>query len=192
MSLRFEIIQYLIDVFGYQRYLELGCRTAEKNILSVSHINCEYKDSVDINRNGNNYVMTTDKFFETTPDTQKYDIIFIDADHEKNAVLRDVENSLRRLNEGGVIVCHDVNPPSKKHLQPRFCNNSWEAWAHLRSTRKDLEMYAVDVDMVGVIRKGSQTLWSTPIEPTWEYLDLNRKKLLNLITEQQFKEKFKS
>jgi hypothetical protein len=192
MKYRFDVIQYLIDTFGYERYLELGCRQAHKQgVISVEHIQCKHKDSVDINSNGNNYVMTTDKFFETTPDTQKYDIIFIDADHEKNAVLRDIENALLRLNDGGTIICHDINPPTEQHLQPRFCNNCWETWAHLRSTRYDLEMYAVDVDMVGVIRKGSQTVWDKLVEATWEYLQKHKTDLLNLISVKQFKDKYK-
>jgi hypothetical protein len=191
MKLRFDIIQYLINTLGYTSYLELGCRLAENSKLSIDHIQCLHKDSVDINSNGNNYVMSTNKFFDTIDPSKKYDIIFIDADHEKSAVKNDILNALKHLNDFGCIVCHDINPKSEMYLAPRYCNNAWETWAELRSTNSEIEMYALDVDMTGVIRKGSQTLYSKNIEYTWNYLDSNRTELLNVIDIETFKQIFK-
>jgi predicted O-methyltransferase YrrM len=36
-----------------------------------------------------------------------FDLIFIDGDHRRESVRRDVENSLKILAPGGAIVCHD-------------------------------------------------------------------------------------
>ena len=77
------------------------------------------------------------------------------------------------------------------YLAPRYCNNAWETWAELRSTNSEIEMYALDVDMTGVIRKGSQQLYSKNIEYTWKYLDGNRTELLNVIDIETFKQIFK-
>lgn len=187
MNLRFDIIQYLINIFNYTSYLELGCRPAENNKLSIDHIQCKYKDSVDIRAHGNNYIMSTDEFFNTIDKSKKYDIIFIDADHEKTAVKKDIMNSLNHLNDNGCIICHDINPPAEHYLKPRYCNNAWETWAELRSTRSDLEMYALPVDMVGVIRKGYQNIYTDKVEYTWNYLNSNRIELLNLIDINTFK-----
>lgn len=49
---------------------------------------------------------TTDNFFENN--TEKYDCIFIDADHSYAGVKKDYENALRYINEGGVIIFHDI------------------------------------------------------------------------------------
>ena len=182
-----DVINYLIKKFEYTKFLEIGVRE-NNGILSINHINCEHKDGVDIMPGRCNYTMTSDKFFETIPETRMYDIIFVDGDHEKGQVLRDVENSLKHLNPNGVILCHDINPISEMHLQTRYCNNCWEAWAELRSTRSDLEMYALNIDLgPGIIRKGNQELYTDKIESSWNYLDANRKQLLNEITVNEFK-----
>ena len=173
-----DIINYLIEIKKYTRFLEIGVRGG-----SLNKIKCEHIDGVDITYRGNNYVMSSDEFFETIPADQMYDIIYVDGCHEKTQVLKDIENSLKHLNDGGTILCHDINPPDKKLLDPRFCNNCWEAWAQLRSTREDLEMYALDIDFgPGIIRRGSQSLYDDEIESSWDYLNNNRKQLLNEIT----------
>lgn len=183
-----DIINYLIQTRKYSRFLEIGVRWN-----SLNKIKCEHKDGVDIsNSSGVNYVMTSDKFFESIPADQMYDIIYVDGDHEKNQVLKDIENSLKHLNEGGIILCHDINPPEEWLLTPTKCNNSWEAWAHLRSTRSDLKMYALNIDLgPGIIYKGSQEIYSDKFESSWHYLDTHRKQLLNEISIERFKEIFK-
>ena len=181
-----DIINYLIDINGYSRFLEIGVRNNEGK-MSIDHIKCEHRDGVDIMPNRANYTMTSDQFFEMIPADQMYDIIFVDGDHEKTQVLKDVENSLKHLNPGGTILCHDINPPEEFYLASRYCNNCWEAWAELRSTRPDLEMYALNIDFgPGIIRRGSQSLYDDEIEASWDYLNSNRKQLLNEITVEEF------
>lgn len=191
MVSRFELIQYLIDTLNYQRYLELGCRMTEFKKLSIDSVNCKHKDSVDVNRNGNNYVMTTDDFFKGLNESDKWDIIFIDANHDKEYVKRDIENSLKHLTVNGCIICHDVSPPEEKYLVKRFCSSAWETWADLRATRNDLQMYvmptSVDPVGVGVIRFGYQVTYDAPIEYTWNFLNSNRTSLLNIVDIDTFK-----
>jgi hypothetical protein len=136
--------------------------------------------------------MTSDEFFRTIDKSKTYDIIYVDGDHERTQVKRDILNSLNHLNENGLIVCHDINPLEEFLLIPRYCNNAWEAWADLRSTNHDLEMYALNIDHgPGIIRKGAQQLYTDHIEYTWQYLNMNRKQLLNEISVEEFKEIFK-
>ena len=188
MEAHFHLIQYLIDKMGYKTYVEIGVRKNGTK-LSIDHINCTEKIGVDILNRGQKYVMTSDEFFNTIEPTQKYDIIFIDGDHEKTQLNCDIINALKHLNENGSIVVHDINPSEERLLVPRFCNNSWEAFAKLRSEREDLAMYAFDIEAVGVgvIRKGHQILYTNPIEYTWEYLNTHRKELLNVIDLDKFK-----
>jgi predicted O-methyltransferase YrrM len=53
--------------------------------------------------------MTSDEFFAANQFT--FDIVFIDGLHDQ--VAKDIENSLRVLNPGGIIVMHDCNPTTK-------------------------------------------------------------------------------
>ena len=183
-----DVINYFIKTYKYKRFLEIGVRDG-----SIFAVDCDYKDGVDINVNSDaNYIMPSDKFFEKIPEDQMYDIIFVDGEHEKSAVLRDIINSLKHLTPGGTILCHDVNPPSSYHLHKDLCNNAWETWAELRSTREDLEMFSLNVNMgPGIIRRGKQKLYKNKVEHTWEYLDTNRKELLNEITLDEFYKKYK-
>jgi len=57
-------------------------------------------------KNVTQFKMTTDSFFEQTK--EKYDLIFIDASHSYTAVINDTNNSIDHLNNGGIIVWHDV------------------------------------------------------------------------------------
>jgi predicted O-methyltransferase YrrM len=50
---------------------------------------------------------TTNDFFKTN--TQKYDCIFIDADHNYEGVKTDFENSLNFLNKDGYLIFHDIS-----------------------------------------------------------------------------------
>jgi len=51
----------------------------------------------------------TDNFFNKVIDeSYKYDIIFIDADHSYEGVLKDYNNALKHLNDNGLLIFHDI------------------------------------------------------------------------------------
>lgn len=58
--------------------------------------------------------ITTDEFFASIPDSEKFDVIFIDADHKFTSVTKDFQNSLLHLNREGIILVHDLVPKSKE------------------------------------------------------------------------------
>jgi hypothetical protein len=174
-----EIIQFFIDKFKYQSYLELGIRDSNN---TFNHINCKIKEGVDINNEClPTYCMTTNKFFETVGKNKTWDIIFIDASHEKNQVLRDFDNALARLNENGTIIMDDINPTEPFLLSPIFCDNAWEAFAEL-GKRSDIQMHAITPSYFGFVRKGQQTPHSLEIQPTFEFLNQHREEIVRPIT----------
>lgn len=179
MKLRKDLINFFIDKYNYTSYLEIGVKYED---ATFNHINCTNKEGVDPKHGCTTHEMTSDEFFNTISKDKKWDIIFIDGYHEKTQVKRDIENSLNHLNVNGTIVCHDVNPRVKEWLEPKICWNAWEAFAELRSTRNDLVMHGLTFDHLGFIRNGRQSLWSIPIESTWEYLDTHRKDLMQELT----------
>lgn len=174
-----EIINYFVNKYGYKSYLELGLRDINNTFV---HVNCVEKESVDINAYcGATHIMTTDQFFETVGKEKTWDIIFIDADHEKTQVLKDFENSLERLNPNGTIIMDDINPTEDWLLTPQFCHNAWEAFAEL-SKRKDIEIHAVTPSFAGFVRRGKQKPHSLEIESSFSFLNINRTKLVRPIT----------
>lgn len=137
--------------------------------------------------------MTSDEFFADC-NNKSFDIIFIDGMHLEDFVHRDIENSLRCLAKGGIIVVHDCNPPTEFHQRlvyevngefPPWNGTVWRGWLNFR-TRWNLSMCVVDTDYgVGLIRRGLQI----PIrqsEMTYTEFSEKRSKLLPLISVKKF------
>jgi hypothetical protein len=175
----YPIINHFIEKYKYKSYLEFGVRDKTN---TYNFINCEDKSGVDINPNcGPDYIMTTDDFFKSIPKDKKWDIIFIDADHEKNQVMKDFINSLEHLNFNGTIIMDDINPFTEELTKPEYCHNAWEVFATLRKERSDLEMYTIYSSFCGVVRWGKQKTHNLNIESNFKFLNENRKELLNVL-----------
>jgi len=191
---RWHIINYLIQKYNYKSYLEIGI----SNGLCFKEIVIDKKDGVDTCPSEYvNHLMTSDQYFEKLKDTDKYDIIFIDGLHQDYQVYKDIINALKHLNENGIILCHDMNPPHELCQSENMIamgpwnGNGWKAFAKLRSTRKDLEMYVINTDWgLGVIRKGKQKLIPIPFILSYEFLEDNRDEILNLIEVEDFYKMF--
>ena len=187
---RTEIIQVLINKTQAKKYLEIGMGPG----LNFSNIQCDYKICVDPTPTVPvTFSLTSDDFFAQNNET--FDIIFIDGLHWSEQVYNDIVNSLNVLNEGGYIICHDMNPHSEfiqRYPQPKseseWTGDCWKAWVKLRSERNDLNMCVVNTDYgCGVITKGNQTTINVDGELTWEILDNDRTNLLNLVSVDDFK-----
>lgn len=188
---RTEIIQSLIDKTLAKKYLEIGMGPG----INFNDIVCDYKICVDPTPTVPvTFTLTSDDFFDQNEET--FDIIFIDGLHWSEQVYKDITNSLKILNEGGYIICHDMNPHLEfiqRYPQPKveseWTGDCWRAWVKLKSERDDINMCVVNTDYgCGVITKGEQKLITIDEELTWDVLDNNRYQLLNLISVDEFKE----
>jgi len=61
---------------------------------------------------------TSDDYFARKKSTDRLDVVFIDGLCAYGQSLKDVINSLDNLNESGVIVMHDCNPPHEAAALP--------------------------------------------------------------------------
>jgi hypothetical protein len=191
MNNRTTIIQLLINKINAKSYLEIGV----DNSTNFNNIRCEKKISVDPNINTDaTFYLTSDDFFKQNND--QFDIIFIDGLHHADQVLRDIENSLKCLHNDGYIVCHDMNPIKEEHqIIPyqigTWNGDCWKAFVHLKEKRPDLEMCVVDIDHgCGIIKKGQQDLLNITQELTFQNFTSNKKEWLNLISFNEFMEKY--
>lgn len=149
---RMDLINQLISSMGYTRYLEIGCfRNVCFDLIRAPH-----KVGVDPVKGGT-HRMTSDAFFAQNHET--FDCIFIDGLHEYSQVVRDVDNALKVLADGGVILMHDCLPTSYlaqidgASLADYWNGDTWKAAVELR-TRPQIDMAVVQIDHgVGVIRK---------------------------------------
>jgi hypothetical protein len=196
---RYDIINRIIENKGYKDYLEIGVRDGE----CFKEICCENKIGVDPNPTSNHttHIMTSDVFFERLDQDKKFDLIFIDGLHLDFQVDRDIENSLKHLSEGGTIVLHDCNPPTKHHAaeSPVFtypANGNWNGTVYLsliklRLYKNDVKLVTVDTDWgVGILTKDvSESLDAFPNDAiSWEFFYSYRNEILDLISPDEFDE----
>ena len=189
MKNRDELINYLITKIDAQSYLEIGIADGSNHIK----IKCKHKMGVDPNSAVSQvtHQMTSDRFF--SQNKNMFDVIFVDGLHVYEQVYKDIINSLKFLNKNGYIICHDMNPPTEKHqavprLQRQWTGDCWKAWAQIRTERNDLTMHVVDMDWgCGVIKFGDQQHLLIDINKlNYEFLENNRKSVLNLISTEDF------
>ena len=191
MKNRDELINYLIKKIDAQSYLEIGICDGSNH----KKIQCKNKIGVDPNSGSSEvtYQITSDTFFYHNKGM--FDVIFVDGLHVYEQVYKDIINSLKFLNKNGYVICHDMNPPTEQHQavprpigQRQWNGDCWKAWARIRSERNDLTMHVVDMDWgCGVIKFGNQQPLLIDINKlNYEFLENNRKSVLNLISTEDF------
>ena len=189
---RWDMIEYLIKKNNYKKYLEIGC---DQNQL-FSRINIQNKVGVDP-ASGGNVRETSDNFFEKNKDM--FDIIFIDGLHIYEQVKKDILNSIKYLNDEGVILIHDCLPDSMaKQAVPRYKmqwnGDVWKAIVDLRRNT-ELEIFTCEIDQgIGIIKKNKNTSIlkiDKPIEKLkFEDYYENYKNYMRIISLEEFKKKF--
>jgi len=113
-----KIVQNTISRKKYKSYLEIGCFNNDL----FNHINCEKKVGVDP-YSGGTLRETSDYFFSKNKET--FDCIFIDGLHIYQQVKKDIFNSIKSLNQNGVIFIHDCLPNNIFQQAVPRCINGW-------------------------------------------------------------------
>jgi len=157
-----ELIVQVVKLMNCQKYLELGVWYGS-NITKVKEV-CNYSIGVDMTdqRKYKNYdfiISSTDDFFKNN--TETFDIIFIDADHNFESVKKDFVNSLEILNEYGIIFLHDTDPLDEYWAQMNFCGDSYKMLDWINETYPELNIFTLPITEAGltmVNRKGDRRI----------------------------------
>ena len=187
-----DIINFYIKKYNLKSYLEIGTRHKSDNFDKII---AQEKFCIDPDKNANaDFIMTSDNFFEIC--NKKFDIVFVDGLHEAHQVYRDIINSINHLNDGGVIICHDINPAKfengydfeEYNSVDMWNGDCWKGFIKYRYI-SDYECYVLPEDEadVGVIDTNVKTSLTEKIrfnigELTFNDLDTNRTVLLNIKT----------
>jgi SAM-dependent methyltransferase len=148
---RIGIISRLLETAPGRSYLEIGC-DANTTFHSVPTI-----DKVGVDpAAGGTLRMTSDDFFAQNKAT--FDVIFIDGLHIYEQAKKDLDNALKVVNPGGVILLHDLLPVTWLEQEVPRINATWtgDIWklAFEYSRREDLVFQLVTADRgVGIVRK---------------------------------------
>jgi hypothetical protein len=199
---RFEIINHLIKKYNFKNYLEIGVYKGE----NIRKIIAPHKDGVDPTVELGqtipeiNYPVTSDEFFDLIKDHPeiKYDIIFIDGLHHSDQVDKDIDNAFKHLVDNGIIVLHDCNPSKEEYtLVPRrtgiWHGDVYKSALNFR-LKYPFKFITVDDDCgCGVIFNNvaeDNICLHNELEEgnkSWDYFNINRNRLLNLISPDDFK-----
>jgi predicted O-methyltransferase YrrM len=175
---RLDLINLAIKKSNAKKYLEIGC---DKNKI-FRNIDVEYKIGVDPSRGGT-HRMTSDEFFASN--TESFDVIFIDGLHYYDQVSKDFYNSLKFLNDGGIIILHDMLPLSEGEAVvpiPEVLPYTWvgDVWrlAFNLSNNENIVFKLVLIDNgCGIAWKGNQVSKNFKFNDTWKFYEKNWKNL---------------
>ena len=185
---RYDIINKIISKRNYLSYLEIGCFQNE----NFDQINIKNKIGVDP-VSGGNVRMTSDQFFKQN--SNKFDIIFIDGLHVYEQVIKDIFNSIKILNQNGIILIHDCLPRKLWYQTPTRMSNTWngDVWKAIVECRtlEGIDTYTCLADEgIGVIKvQKNNNLLNIKLSnfKKLKYKDYytNRQNLMNIISSEK-------
>ncbi|SHJ21292.1 class I SAM-dependent methyltransferase [Desulfosporosinus lacus] len=131
-----DFIVHLASLVRPKVYVELGlyhCALFNRIIPFAEKL-----IGVDISAESGSYMQQSSKtrFFKgTTQDFAKevmsnplkIDMLFIDADHSKEAVLQDFKDFFPFVAPHGLILLHDTHPGNEQMMQPEWCGTAYLA-----------------------------------------------------------------
>ena len=167
----------MIDLHGYNRYLEVGCGNDD----TFAEIICRTKVGVD-STSGGTLRMTSDEFF--AQNDEKFDLIFIDGYHHHDQVFKDITNALAALTTRGMLVLHDCSPRNPYEEGPHRCYTAWRAFAQFRDhPRLDSMVCNFDYGVGLIMQRPNRSPFDVGLsmdELTFDDLVENRVEILNL------------
>jgi len=125
-TLHEQLIPMLVSGIGAESYLEMG---THKN-QTISKVNCEKRTGVDMNAVALNGAimlnMTTEEFIKGhAAFNAPYDFVFIDADHDFDAIKNDFLGIWPHVSPEGLVLFHDSNPATTADTKHEACSDSW-------------------------------------------------------------------
>lgn len=178
------------EKYKFNNYLELGIAQAD----TWNNIRVKNKVGVDANPNckiDGVVISTTDEYFLNLNKDVQFDLVFIDACHEKHHVKNDFLNSFNHLSDGGIIVLHDINSWTEEGALPYSSHgNCYEFWISLVDNYKEncfsFSGFGIHQDYVGLFFKNGLSNIDVEIfgdmEYGYKFLCENREKYLNSIS----------
>lgn len=145
-----QIIASILNASNFDSYLELGigygvclrhisaaCPGARVTAVDVRPLP-GYDKGIPANRIDWRIGVTTDEFFDKNED--RFDAVFIDADHSSKQVRIDFDNAVKCLNPDGIIFLHDTYPPNVEFTVPNRCSDSFKVYLDLSANHQLFEV----------------------------------------------------
>ena len=150
---------------GRCNYLEIGCNK-NQNFNSIA-LTRQEKTGVDPVQGGN-ILSTSDEFFKNNK--KKFDVIFVDGLHHYEQCQKDILNSLKFIDNYGIIFIHDLLPRNWKiehvpRLNDNWTGDIWKVAVEIHNS-ENLDFYIANIDSgVGCVF----------VKPNYKYKSMNNK-----------------
>ncbi len=149
-----DFIVHLASIIQPQIYVELGlyqCAVFNRIIPFAQQL-----IGIDIEPSAGKYMHKSPKTHFLNTCTQDYvkqlqdesiaiDMLFIDADHSAEAVLRDFQGFFPFISPHGLILLHDTHPENELQMQPGYSGTAYMAVEELMKQNAEYEMITIPV-----------------------------------------------
>lgn len=149
-----DFIVNLAKIFKPNVYVELGlyqCHLFNRIIPFSNKL-----IGVDINESSGKFMKKSDKTYFLNLRTDDYaeelkknpieiNMLFIDADHSKESVIRDFSNFMPFVIPHGIILLHDTHPKDENQMKPEYCGTAYEAIEELSKQTEEFEMMTIPI-----------------------------------------------
>ena len=122
------------------KYLEIG--VYKNSVFNCIPLKIKNKIGVDP-KSGGTHRKTSDAFFINN--TLNFDVIFIDGLHTYEQCQRDCINSLKFLNQKGIILFHDFLPNNNEEHKTAFSGDVWKVAVEILNS-KNMEFKIANID----------------------------------------------
>lgn len=180
-----DVVNRFVCTRGYTSCLEITLSSPK-----VGKVLCGKRVCVSPEGGSDTIHKSSDEFFKSNGD--KFDVVIIDGIHSCSQVLRDVDNALKALNDGGMVLVRNCLPTSE-HMASvgshggAWCGDVYRAAVWHFSTSPFL-CYTVDTDYgCGIIDTAckadgrSRLEYGSPEDLTYAKFDESREFLLRVI-----------
>lgn len=165
-----DVIIHMAKLCKPQVYVELGlyqCHLFNRMTRHADHlVGVDVEDvSTYVKTSPNITVIqsTTDQYAKNLRDSPiQIDMLFIDADHSKEAVLADFKNFFPFVRPHGLIFLHDTHPKDLEATRRNVCNDCFMAVEELSKNTTEYELLTIPIHPgLTVCRKrNTQLSWS--------------------------------
>jgi predicted O-methyltransferase YrrM len=164
-----DLMLVLVKLLQPKVYVEVGTlngytfNAIAELVEKAIAIDIKISDRISNRANVEKFQMETSEFVKKLGRTFSIDLLFIDADHSKEAVLGDVDSLLPFVREGtGLVLLHDTHPVNEQFTSSSCCGDAWKAAWEIRTSKKysGLEIVTLPGPRAGlsIIRKSETQL----------------------------------
>ncbi|MBI1938134.1 MAG: FkbM family methyltransferase [Ignavibacteriales bacterium] len=130
---------------------------------------------------------TTDQFADALKENPiSIDMLFIDADHSKESVLKDFWNFFPYVKDHGLILLHDTHPKNLQYTDKGYCGDAYLVIEELKKHNDEFEMMTIPIHpgLTLIRKRKTQLSWESSEEKNIafakDYFDRNVNKSITM------------